>query len=335
MLKELWLRVGVSINIDKDKIDDTDAITEAILSGVVNGNAYTPLEAKENEWLKKEHNYDLFAPIVENVIGNAMTEMLATELNKRGFKVIDNNKAGSGETYLVTIDHVDGPCTQLCDTEANAKAFVFGHITGYETFEKFDAALKGSIDAIEGLVNYSIVKQKAKDYIEVDNKYCADVCPCCGSSNIEAGRVEVDADGAHQPITCHNCYAEYDDNYRLAGYEITSEGKIPEEDSGDEYQCTKCDRCFTDEDVETFSPCICKVCAQNEDEFSIGWQVSDDDVAIALSQMNLPNGENEIQKVLEYLDRDEVKSEAMKADTTERQTELAQANIIEQINRNL
>lgn len=30
-----------------------------------------------------------------------------------------------------------------------------------------------------------------------------------------------------------------------------------------EYRCIKCDRWFTDEDIETFSPCVCKVCAQN------------------------------------------------------------------------
>lgn len=159
--KELWLRVGVSIHIDEGKIDDADAITQAILSGVISGNAYTPREAEENEWLTNEHNYDLFAPIVENVIGNASTEMLIAELQKRGVKVIDNNKNSSGETYLVTIDHVDGPCTQLCDTEANAKAFVFGHILNYDTFEEFDAALKGSVDAIDGIIDYSIIKQEA------------------------------------------------------------------------------------------------------------------------------------------------------------------------------
>lgn len=161
--KELWLRVGVSIHIDEGKIDDADAITQAILSGVVSGNAYAPLEANENEWLNEELNYDLDAPIVETVIGNASTEMLIAELNKRGFKVINNNKAGSGETYLVTIDHVEGPCTQLCDTEANAKAFVFGHILSYDTFEEFDAALKGSIDAVDGIIDYSIVKQKLNE----------------------------------------------------------------------------------------------------------------------------------------------------------------------------
>lgn len=77
-------------------------------------------------------------------------------LNKT--KTIAVNSSSNKELYLVTIDHVEGPCTQLCDTEANAKAFVFGHITSYDTFEEFDAALKGSIDAIEGLINYTIEK---------------------------------------------------------------------------------------------------------------------------------------------------------------------------------
>lgn len=73
-------------------------------------------------------------------------------------KAIAVNSSSNKEIYLVTIDHVEGPCTQLCDTEANAKAFVFGHITSYDTFEEFDTALKGSIDAIEGLINYTIEK---------------------------------------------------------------------------------------------------------------------------------------------------------------------------------
>lgn len=77
-------------------------------------------------------------------------------LNKT--KAIAVNSSSNKELYLVTIDHVEGPCTQLCDTEANAKAFVFGHITSYDTFEEFDTALKGSIDAIEGLINYTIEK---------------------------------------------------------------------------------------------------------------------------------------------------------------------------------
>ena len=32
----------------------------------------------------------------------------------------------------------------------------------------------------------------------------------------------------------------------------------------EEYKCTKCKRWFTDEDIEQFKPCICKVCYQNK-----------------------------------------------------------------------
>jgi len=35
------------------------------------------------------------------------------------------------------------------------------------------------------------------------------------------------------------------------------------------YECEKCERSFTNEDIETFSPCVCKVCAQEENEFNI------------------------------------------------------------------
>lgn len=56
-----------------------------------------------------------------------------------------------------------------------------------------------------------------------------------------------------------------------------SEGESDDESEGEsegEYHCTKCDRWFNDEDIETFSPCICKVCAQDEKD---GWKTTDMD----------------------------------------------------------
>lgn len=160
---DIFIRVGVKTTIAPDGIKDLNLVLAAILDGTINHETYAPEgEGSENEWIGNADIDFLFEriPLKQAAIEHSSTEMLIAELNKRGFKVI-NDKAGSGETYLVTIDHVEGPCTQLCDTEANAKAFVFGHILSYDTFEEFDAALKGSIDAVDGIIDYSIVKQEA------------------------------------------------------------------------------------------------------------------------------------------------------------------------------
>ena len=51
--------------------------------------------------------------------------------------------------------------------------------------------------------------------------------------------------------------------------EIGEIEEVPKEDefkwpNEDEYQCAKCHRWFTDEDIGQFRPCLCKVCLQNE-----------------------------------------------------------------------
>lgn len=165
----LFVRVGVSVKISPQDIDDMDAVLSSILNGNITHETYAPagMFGEENEWIGDcdiDFSFDEIN-IKQAALEHTSTEMLIAELNKRGFKAIENNNPGSGETYLVTIDHVDGPCTQLCDTEANAKAFILGHVLSYETFEEFDTALKGGIDAVDGIIDYSIVKQKAKDYI--------------------------------------------------------------------------------------------------------------------------------------------------------------------------
>lgn len=38
-----------------------------------------------------------------------------------------------------------------------------------------------------------------------------------------------------------------------------------EEEEEEVYECEKCGRDFLEEDIETFSPCVCKVCAQDEE----------------------------------------------------------------------
>lgn len=151
--KKLRLLVDVSvvISIDEDKLECKDALLKAIASGDIT-EVIAPYQLMD-----ERYDNDEVGDGLQWNINIPMDTLQATET------VIENNKAGSGETYLVAIDHVEGPCTQLCDTEANAKAFVFGHILSYETFEEFDAALKGSIDAVDGIIDYSIVKQKLNE----------------------------------------------------------------------------------------------------------------------------------------------------------------------------
>ena len=56
------------------------------------------------------------------------------------------------------------------------------------------------------------------------NEYDYTVCPQCKSSDINGEKFESDSNTAHQPCSCNNCLATWDDLYILTGYEITSNG---------------------------------------------------------------------------------------------------------------
>ena len=59
-----------------------------------------------------------------------------------------------------------------------------------------------------------------KEYIE----FGSNICPSCGSSDIEGGLVEVDSGGAWQDVSCPTCEATWTDTYALTGYsELTEE----------------------------------------------------------------------------------------------------------------
>lgn len=239
-------------------------------------------------------------------LNNLSTEALIAELKKRGVQV-KNHVEKPHDIYLVTIDHVEGPCTQLCDTIGNAKAFVFGHITSYDTFEEFDAALKGSIDAIDGVIDYSIVKQEPKEYV-VPEKHEVKILFGERPSILDEFSFDTEAEllAFYRGLEAMNGWNDYrhiedleDEDYEhmmdenpelyeevcaISGMKLCSEcdglfpatdlddeGRCPDcqndncEDSSDEHYCIKCNRYFTDEDIETFSPCVCKVCASNDD----------------------------------------------------------------------
>lgn len=64
-----------------------------------------------------------------------------------------------------------------------------------------------------------------------------------------------------------------------------------------------------------------------------GWETSDTDVEQALTNLNLPNGENDVAEVLEWLDADAVENAALYGAGLFEQTELAIQNIEEQISQ--
>lgn len=133
---KLWVRVGMVIEIDTDKVKDNDAIIAAIRSGEINGETYAPYQLDDekfgNDDFDGELSWGLCAPMT----------------------VCDNNRK-----VEITI-----------------------------------------------------------------NEYDFTVCPECKSENISAARFEADSNTAHQPCSCSNCFATWDDLYVLTGYEITSNG---------------------------------------------------------------------------------------------------------------
>jgi len=54
-----------------------------------------------------------------------------------------------------------------------------------------------------------------------------------------------------------------------------------------------------------------------------GWETSDTDIEQALGNLSMPNGENEVEEVREYLDTDQVESNAMYGADMFEQTDLA------------
>lgn len=44
-------------------------------------------------------------------------------------------------------------------------------------------------------------------------------CPFCGGTSLYGGFTEVDEGGAWQPVFCEDCGKEWNDIYKLLGYE--------------------------------------------------------------------------------------------------------------------
>lgn len=59
------------------------------------------------------------------------------------------------------------------------------------------------------------------EYVELGGTYC----PVCHSTNIDAERIEPDADGASCKVTCFSCDSTWLDVYSLVSCTITKRGK--------------------------------------------------------------------------------------------------------------
>jgi len=69
-----------------------------------------------------------------------------------------------------------------------------------------------------------------EEYVKADGVYC----PVCGSGNLECGPVQIDNEGAYQPVVCNNCFSSWVDTYKLSGYTEMDECTPPlEEDDTD------------------------------------------------------------------------------------------------------
>jgi len=66
---------------------------------------------------------------------------------------------------------------------------------------------------------------------------------------------------------------------------------------------------------------------------SYGWETSDTDVEQALGNLGMPNGENDVAEVLEWLDTDQVEMAALYGADMFEQTDLAIEDIEQQISQ--
>lgn len=50
-------------------------------------------------------------------------------------------------------------------------------------------------------------------------------CPFCGGESIVGGEINIDAGCASQEVSCHDCYATWQDVYNLVGYDNAKQGE--------------------------------------------------------------------------------------------------------------
>jgi len=71
--------------------------------------------------------------------------------------------------------------------------------------------------------------------------------------------------------------------------------------------------------------------AINDNKESFAWEITDEDIAMALQENCSPNGQAEINEVREFLDPTRVENAVLQGDSIEDQSDLAQEDILSQI----
>ncbi len=68
------------------------------------------------------------------------------------------------------------------------------------------------------------MKTKQINFDELGREYLkqdGNLCPFCGSNDLNCGRIEVDSNYAWQDVRCENCEEDWKDTYTLTGVTFT------------------------------------------------------------------------------------------------------------------
>ncbi len=120
-------------------------------------DAFMALKSWEDD---KDYGFQIWEPFEGYCLSN-IQEHMETEFStafafaKKVANVSQKSSKIRTATILVTIDHIESAINEVFYTHEEAKAFVLSY-TNHETIESLDAALNDSIDAIDGIINYSI-----------------------------------------------------------------------------------------------------------------------------------------------------------------------------------
>lgn len=99
----LFVRVGVSVKISPQDIDDMDAVLSSILNGNITHETYAPagMSGEENEWIGDcdiDFSFDEIN-IKQAVLERASTEMLIEELKKREYGLQASKDVANSDYY--------------------------------------------------------------------------------------------------------------------------------------------------------------------------------------------------------------------------------------------
>ena len=70
----------------------------------------------------------------------------------------------------------------------------------------------------------------------------------------------------------------------------------------------------------------------NTGENNIDWEISDDDIALALQDLSLPNGQLDIEEARKLIDEDEIINKVMEYSTLEEKSLIAHELLVNQLN---